>query len=228
MQNDLLRYKKGQKVCVADTETDGLNSLINLPWQISWVDCEISPNNNKILEDHDYYIDWGDEWADNLERFINEINKFKKILHFDKAKYHREKQSPEAVWAIFKKRLYDPETIIAGHNFLGFDIYMINHWRKKMGLPSDYSYLDRVIDTRALGLAMTQNVAASFLNDTERTSWQYKLIRMNKHNRRLKSNQTFLLKELDVEFDEDKLHEGLYDVKMCFENLKKLIWKVEI
>jgi hypothetical protein len=54
---NLLRFDK-RKVLTFDLETCNLNlGESNYPWQVSWV---ISKGNN-IVEEHDYYLDWGEE-----------------------------------------------------------------------------------------------------------------------------------------------------------------------
>ena len=36
------------------------------------------------------------------------------------------------------------------------------------------------------------------------------------------------LKQYKIDFDEDKLHDSLYDVRMNFEIFKKQIWQIDI
>ena len=57
-------------------------------------------------------------------------------------------------------------------------------------------------------------------------NWQYKL---NEYKKRgLKTNQKQLLKDYNIRFDEDKLHDARYDIAMTFKIFNKLIWEVEI
>ena len=44
----------------------------------------------------------------------------------------------------------------------------------------------------------------------------------------MKTNQQALLREFDIEFEPDKLHDAVYDVKMTLEIFHKLIWNVEV
>ena len=37
-----------------------------------------------------------------------------------------------------------------------------------------------------------------------------------------------MLKEFDIEFDKDRLHDAVYDVKMTLKLFHKLIWNIEI
>jgi hypothetical protein len=57
-------------------------------------------------------------------------------------------------------------------------------------------------------------------------NWQYKL---NEYRKRgLKTNQKQLLKDYNIEFDENKLHNARYDIEMTFKIFNKLIWEVEV
>ena len=37
-----------------------------------------------------------------------------------------------------------------------------------------------------------------------------------------------MLKEFEIDFDRDKLHDSMYDIQMNLEVFKKLLWKVDI
>ena len=37
-----------------------------------------------------------------------------------------------------------------------------------------------------------------------------------------------MLREFDVDFDKDKLHDSMYDIQMNLEIFRKLLWKVDI
>jgi DNA polymerase III epsilon subunit-like protein len=62
--------------------------------------------------------------------------------------------------------------------------------------------------------------------DGNLTFWQCKL--NNYVQRGLKTNQQALLKEFNIDFDPNRLHDAVYDVKMTLEIFHKLIWNVEI
>ena len=95
--------------------------------------------------------------------------------------------------------------------------------RLACGKQSDYSYMDRTLDTNCLAKAYRMNLKKP---DGNLTFWQCKL--NNYIKRGMKTNQKVLLKEFDIEFEEDKLHDAIYDVKMNLEIFHKLIWKVEV
>ena len=108
--------------------------------------------------------------------------------------------------------------------YLGFDVYIHNIYRKLLKKDSDYSYVDRIVDTNCIAKAAKEKIKK---NKNERLiNWQYKLNEFRK--RGLKTNQKQLLKDYDIKFDEDKLHDARYDINMTFQIFNKLIWEVEI
>ena len=187
-----------QKFIVFDTETEGLNLHSSRPWQISWIVCQ----GNRIIETHDEYVD-----HKNLQ--LSDI--VKKLTGFTWEKYNKEKRPMREVWDKFKSYLLDPQYIVVGQNLLGFDVYMISELQRLLGEEPDYSYLPRIYDTRALGKAYREELDRPKGN---LLSWQYKII--NDRSLKAKVSQNQLLKFFGIDFEEDKLHNALYDIKMCF------------
>jgi DNA polymerase III epsilon subunit-like protein len=193
-----------QKYIVFDTETEGLNLFSSKTWQLSWIVCQGS----KILETHDEFIA-------HKELEIPQI--VKKLTGFNWSTYNRKSRPLEEVWNKFEKYLFDPQYVIVGQNLLGFDVYMIAILQRLLGQQPDYSYLTRIYDTRALGKAYREEIqkpSRDFL------SWQYKII--NDRSLKARASQNQLLKFFDIDFDEGKLHNALYDIKMCFKVFLKL------
>ena len=189
-----------------DTETEGLNLHSSKPWQLAWIVCQGS----KVIETFDEHIDFKDL---KVPEVVQKLTGFTLDVH------NRKKRPPKEVWNKFKSYLFNPEYIIVGQNLLGFDVYMIAELQRFLGETPDYSYLNRIYDTRALGKAFRENLDKPKNN---LLSWQYKII----HDRTLKAkvSQIQLLKFFGIDFDEYKLHEAVYDCKKCFEvftHLKK-------
>ena len=187
-----------QKYLVFDTETEGLNLHSSRPWQVAWLICQ----GNKVLERHDRLISYKDL----------EISKtVAKLTGFTWDRYNAEKEPLKKVWSDFKKDLFNPEYKIVGQNLLGFDVYMVAIMQRLLGETPDYSYLNRIYDTRALGKAYREELSKP---KKDLLSWQYKVI----HDRSLKAkvSQLQLLKFFGIDFVEDKLHDALYDNEMCF------------
>jgi len=193
-----------QKYLVFDTETEGLNLFSSKTWQLSWIVCQ----GNKILETHDEFI---------IHKELNIPEVVKKITGFNWDTYNRKAKPLDEVWSKFEKYIFDPQYIVVGQNLLGFDVYMIAVLQRLLGQEPEYSYLPRILDTRALGKAYREELERPKGN---LLSWQYKII--NDRSLKAKVSQNQLLKFFDIEFDESKLHNALYDIKMCYQIFLKL------
>ena len=210
MTESLLRYKKNQKYIIFDTETEGLNLRYSRPWQLSFIEA-VGP---KVVKSHDLFIDFED---------LSPSEGAAKVTNFSWNTYNKKKRDKLEVLNFFDKFLYDPNYLIVGHNVLGYDIYIHNVLRLACGKPSDYSYIDRVIDTNCLSKAYRSGMKTV---DGSRILWQYKWL--NFFKRGLKTNQAAMLKEFGIEFDKSRLHDGMYDVEKNFELFNKLIYNIEI
>jgi len=193
-----------QKYLVFDTETEGLNLHSSKTWQLSWIICQ----GNKVLETHDKFIK-------HKELNIPEV--VRKLTGFDWDEYNSKAESLISVWSKFEQYLFDPQYIVVGQNLLGFDVYMVSHLQRMLGQQPDYSYLPRIYDTRALAKAYREELdkpRGDFL------SWQYKIL--NDRSLKAKVSQNQLLKFFDIDFEEEKLHDALYDIQMCYKVFLKL------
>jgi DNA polymerase III epsilon subunit-like protein len=212
MNNHLLRFDKNKKFIVFDYETCGLNlaSLDNKPWQLAFLVCE----NNKIQERHNFYLKWED---------LNISEDAKRITGFKESVYKKKAVDPSEVLSILDSYFYNPDYHIIGHNILGFDIYIHNIHRQLCGKKSDYSYLDRTIDTNCLAKSEALDIE---FDETDLTLWQLKLQKIRK--RGLKTNLKFLCEKYSIDFDESKLHDALYDIEQNFKVLQSMLWKFNI
>ncbi len=210
MTNSLLRFKKKQKYIVFDFETEGLNLRYSRPWQLGFIVTE----GNKILKRYDFHIDVPD---------LDISPEAKKITGFKQPTHDKKKKNPAQVLEFFDNYLYNQDYLLIGHNVIGFDVYIHNILRKMCGEKTDYSYMNRIIDTNCIAKAYKLGLKQP---DGNLTFWQCKL--NNYIQRGLKTRQQTLLKEFDIEFDPDKLHDAIYDVEMTLKIFNKLIWNVEI
>ena len=81
-----------------------------------------------------------------------------------------------------------------------------------------------MIDTNCLAKAFKEGI--KFDKKDSFLSWQ---LRLDNHIRKgLKTNMGAMLREFDVDFDKDKLHDSMYDIQMNLEIFRKLLWKVDI
>lgn len=210
MKENLLRFNKKQRYLIFDTETEGLNLINSRPWQVAWLLAE----GDNILEKHDLYIKWED---------LNISDEAAKITGFSKQAYDRKSLNPKDVFDKFSKYLNDKNNLIIGQNLLGFDVYMINVWRREIGLPSDYSFINRIIDTKSIATAIAKQIPVQREN---LLSWQYRLL--NHKERGLKTSQATLLKKYDIPHDPKRLHDAMYDIEMNFRIFKKQLFDIEL
>lgn len=210
---DLLRFKKNQKYLVFDFETCNLNlvSEHNKPWQLAF----LVYHGDKLIESNDYYIHWDDLRLSEGAR---------KVTGFKDAKYKKLAQPSDKVLDHFEKFLYDDEYLILGHNILGFDIYIHNIYRNLLNRQTDYSYLNRCIDTLCIGKAIHKDI--QYDSDFNFLSWQFKLNSI--YNRGMKLSLGACCKTYDIDLDPSKLHDALYDIQKNYEVFKKMIWNIKI
>jgi|TARA_R110002020_G_scaffold234906_2_gene447049 DNA polymerase III epsilon subunit-like protein len=214
MKESLLRFNKNQRYVVFDTETEGLNLVKSRPWQVAWLVAQ----GDKIVSRTDRFIHWPN---------INVSEGAAKITGFSKKEYDKKSRPPNQVWQEFSKDLLDENTIVVGQNLLGFDVYMVDVWRKLMGhslnKPLNQDYVSRIIDTKSLATAIAKNIpftSGDFIN------WQYRLLHYRE--RGLKTSQGFLLKHYNIDHDPKRLHDALYDVEMNFKIFRKQLFDLEL
>jgi DNA polymerase III epsilon subunit-like protein len=207
--NTFLKQNINQKFVVFDTETEGLSLTSSRPWQLSWIVCK----GDQILEEHDEFIKYDD---------LNVSEEAAKVTGFNHAAYLSKAKDPMEVWKNFAKYLYDDQYIFVGHNILNFDIYILNTMMQGIGIKNDWKFVRRMIDTRALAVAMFKGIK----RNGDLLPWQIKLV--NVREKGLKASQGFLLKHFAIDHDPSKLHNALYDIKMNYMVFRKLISEVEV
>ena len=212
MKEQLLRFQSRQKYMVFDFETCNLNlcDRNNKPWQLGFIICK----GDEVQEEHNYLIKWDD---------LNVSPDAAKITGFNRAKYDKNSIDANEVLSIFEKYLYDPQYIKLGHNLLGFDIYIHSIFRKCLGKEPEFSYLDKLIDTLCIAKAIHQEINPP---KEKLLAWQYKLNSLILKGK--KSSIKALCKYYDLEFNEKKLHDAIYDVKMNYKIFRKQIWDLEL
>ena len=207
----LLRNNKHQKIAVFDTETEGLSLSSSRPWQLSWIICQ----GEDIIEEHDEFILFED---------LNMSEGAAKITNFNKQTYLSKAKPPMEVWQKFAKTLYDKDILLVGQNILNYDIYILNVLMNSLGMQNDWSFLNRMIDTRALAMSIFKQV--KYNSEEDFLCWQMKL--MNHFEKGIKTSQGFLLKHYGIEHDPAMLHNALYDIKMNYKIFRRQISEVEI
>ena len=207
---ELLRYNFKQRYVVFDTETEGLNLITSKPWQIAWIECE----GKKVIKKHNRFIKWDD---------LNVSPDAARVTGFDRDYYESVAEDPMVVWKDFEKALYG-NNIVLGHNILGYDIYILGVWLRNMGVRISYeNFIGDLLDTNILAKAIAKGDKNP---GSELLAWQMRYLHFRE--RGLKTNQKHLLQHYNIDFDEKKLHDALYDIEMNFEIFQKQLWELEI
>ena len=185
-----------RKFLTLDFETEGLNLVKSRPWQVAWI---VGDNKGNVLKERDYMLDVPDLQMRDIVA---------KLTGFTWETYNQRKVP---IRPVIEELVADMRDCgIVGQNILGFDVYMLAVAMRMAGLKVDYSYIPRVIDTKALSKSINLDIKPDGVQDL--ILWQYKVLNLEK--RAGKNDQLSLLKKYGIPFDETKLHDALYDVHM--------------
>ena len=208
---DLLRFKFDQKYVIFDTETEGLNLVTSKPWQLAWIEAE----GKKITKKQNRFLMWED---------LNVSEDAARVTGFNYTSYVKQAEDPSIVYKDFINLISQDDIIIVGQNLLGYDIYILGVIARQLGIKIDYSFVNRIFDTKAIATAIAKGNKTPDKNDF--ISWQIKWL--NYRERGVKTNQKYLLEHYNIDFDSKKLHDALYDIEKNFEIFLKQIWELEI
>jgi DNA polymerase III epsilon subunit-like protein len=209
MQKNLLRFNKDQKYIVFDTETESLSLALAKPWQLSWLVYD-----NGKLQEEDHLLYWDD---------LKVSDDAAKITRFSYETWKKKSKNPIDILKSFDNYLYNKQYLIIGANLFGFDIYILNSMRKMLGLKSDFSYLDRVIDIQCIQKGIYNGLKSVPEN---RLEWQYQMYHTVKKG--VKTSVKHLCSIYDIDFDENLAHDAIYDNRKCLEIFKKQILTIDI
>ncbi len=210
MQGNLLRFNKKQKYIVFDFETENLALCLARPFQLSWVVYE----NNQITQKEDHMLYWKD---------LNVSADAARITRFDYNLWKEKAKDPLQVLKNFENYLYNPEYLILGANLFGYDVYVHNTLRRILGLKSDFSYLDRVLDIQCIQKGIYIGLKSIPEN---RTAWQYQMYHYVKKG--VKTSVKHLCGLYDIPYDENKAHDAMIDNLYCLEIFKKQMMTIDI
>ena len=207
--SELLRFSD-RKIALFDFETQRLNiQQDNLPFQCSVVIMQ----RGKVLGSHNHYIKWP---GYKMGKDAATITRFQQS-------WVDNGDDPEYVLEIFEQYARDPEYLLGGHNVIGFDIPVWQLWRRALGKKPDWSAMPRVIDTHLLARAFKMGWKPDRDN---LLAWFHKV--SDAHQKGVKTGLSLMAKELDIPFDPDRLHDGLYDLGLNAQVLWKLANLMEI
>ena len=216
MEENLIRFNKKVKILFIDFETSNLclSPKFNLPWQMAIIK---TVGGQPQDEGKSYLINWGEEFSFSKGAL--------EMAHsFSEKKMREEGIKPIEALNILSKELSETEAV-AGHNILGFDIYLIKGLYEKMGRKfPDILSKKRVFDTLAFSKGLFNNIPIQDKEDS--ISYQYKMI-----NSLIKGSKTSLSKVAEnfgIEYDPGMLHDALYDLNLNVKIWNKLKYQVNI
>ena len=207
MDGNLLRYNKNVKYSFLDCETFNLNLnfAFNRPWQIAI----INTIGDKIVEEKDIRINWS-KHAPNLKIGADAA----RVTRYDPILQNKLAIEPEMAFKAFWQDLHDTDYIIM-HNGLRFDLYLLRGYAEFMG--KDWKFiLNKVIDTKSIAQGIKLGIPYS-TKQGNFLEYQYRM--SNSFVRGIKTSLVTLAKEFNLDFDENKLHDALYDLR-----INKMVW----
>lgn len=208
---DLLRFKFDQKYVIFDTETEGLNLVTSKPWQLAWIEA----TGKKIVKKQNRFLKWDD---------LNVSEDAAKVTGFDKKDYESKAEDPAVVFKEFMDLISQDDVIVVGQNILGYDLYILGVIARNLNIIMDYSFINNCFDTKAIATALAKGNKTPDKDDF--IGWQIKWLHYRE--RGLKTNQKFLLQHYEIDFNEAKLHDALYDIEKNFEIFQKQLWQLDI
>lgn len=211
MDGDLLRYNKKIKYAFVDCETFNLNLnfAFNRPWQIA----VINVLGDKITSQKDVRLDWSKS-APHLKIGPDAA----RVTKYNQEVQNELQVQPEVGLPLFWQDLIDADYIVM-HNGLRFDIYLLKGYAEFMGIPWKF-IVNKTIDTKSIAQGVKLGIPYS-PKQGNFLEYQYRM--SNSFVRGIKTSLVTLAKEFQLDFDEEKLHDALYDLgvnKMVWDKLK--------
>ena len=212
MDEEYLRFDKEKEYVFLDCETLNLclNSCHNLPWQIAMIKVV----GDKQTAVKNFYLKW--DTSLKISADAARITKFNPKLFEQKA------VPPEDVFPTIEDWLDNCDYIV-GHNFLGFDLYLIKDLYKYFG--KSYRHLvEKIIDTNCVAKGLKTNIY--YKNDQSFLEYQYKMY--SERRKGIKTNLSALGKEFEIKHDYDKLHDAVIDLELNIKVWNKIKWMIDL
>ena len=210
--NHLLKFNKFQKYILWDFETENVRLIgKNRPWQLGYVIAK----GDEIIKEKEEYIFWEDL---NVSEGAARVTRFNLFKYKEVAKFNKE------ILEEFETYFYNPEYINIAHNSHNFDCFIHNIWRTELGFKSDYSYLNKTIDSNALAKMIKLGI-----KQVDRQSWKQEMFKFAEYvEKGLKSSIKVLCKEFDIDYNEELAHSALYDAQKNLQIWNKLKTMIDI
>ena len=215
MFEELLRFDKKKTICFFDVETYNLclNFRQNRAWQFGIVKIQ----GDQIIDSKDILINWTKETDLKIGAKAAEITRYNHQKVLDKG------ISPKEAWSIAEKYLNECD-FIAGHNIIGFDMYLIKGYAEYLNRPWKH-LVPKMIDTMSLARGIKLNMPFNRERDNL-IEYQYKMT--NTIVKGMKTSLMALGKEYGIEHDYDNLHDAVVDLSLNVKVWNKIKYQVEI
>ena len=196
-----------------------LSDKFNLPWQVATILIETIENDKGQIKNQergrqDLYLKWDTDLKISKEA--------KRITKYSDAKFKKrcipEEEAFQTVYDLVENCDY-----LVGHNFLGFDIYLLRNWYRKYGKNYDnlpYKTLDTFAMAKAIALGHGYKSSECSLLD-----FQMKMISIRKKG--LRTSLGALGKSNNIEHNYDNLHDALVDLELNIKVWDKLKYQID-
>jgi len=220
MDNHLIRFQK-KKFLFMDFETFNvcLSDKFNLPWQVATILVETVEDSkgrlkNRELGRQDLYLKWDTDLKISKEA--------KRITKYSDSKFNKlcipEEEAFQTIYDLVEKCDY-----LVGHNFLGFDIYLLRNWYRKHGKNYD-SLPHKTLDT----FAMAKSVALGYgykNNECSLLDFQMKMISIRKKG--IRTSLGAVGKSNNIDHNYANLHDALVDLELNVKVWDKLKFQID-
>ena len=181
-----------------------------MPWQIGMIKVVA----DKTVATKNYYIKWDTHLKISADAA--------RITRFNPKTLEKKGLPPEEVFPTIEDWLDNCDHIV-GHNFLGFDLYLIKDFYKYMGKP--YKHLvEKVIDTNCIAKGL--KLGNYYKQDDNFLEYQYKMY--NERKKGMRTNLAALGREYEIEHDDEGLHDAVVDLKLNIKVWNKIKWMIDL
>ena len=213
MDEHLLRFDKTSELVFIDMETENLclHMDYNLPWQVAM----LSVKGSEVVDYYNQYLKW--------HRPFNVSQGAAIATRYDAPKVERlgiparEVVERTVEWT-------DRARYIIGHNFIGFDIYLLIKFYVMCG-RSIKGLAEKMIDTHPIAKGLKLQ---DFFDPKKSTLLEYQYRMVHTIAKGVKTNTLTLGKELEIEHDYENLHDAYVDLQLLIKIWNKLKYQVDI
>tara|TARA_R100001463_G_scaffold136557_1_gene202252 strand:- start:950 stop:1615 length:666 start_codon:yes stop_codon:yes gene_type:complete len=220
MDSHLIRFQQ-KKFLFLDFETFNLalHDSFNLPWQVATIAVEPEKDKdgkffNKFLSRDDLYIKW------DTDLKISEGARH--ITGYSEEKFNKRCIPEDEAFKTIYTQVEECDYLV-GHNFLGFDIFLLRNWYRKHG--KSYKHLpSKVIDTLSIARAVVLDYPYK-PNESSMLDFQLKMLNFRKKGMRTALGA--LGKSHGIEHNYDRLHDALVDLELNIKVWDKLKYQID-